>query len=67
VPLADFVGAKPMYGIKTGLNEAFLIDDATRTALVRDDPGCAEIIVPYLGLEQAVVSPAAISVKATSI
>jgi hypothetical protein len=39
---------KPMYGIKTGLNEAFLIDDATRADLIRDDPGCAEIIKPYL-------------------
>ena len=48
VPLAQFVGAKPMYGVKTGLNEAFLIDDATRTALIRDDPGCAGIIKPYL-------------------
>ena len=48
VPLMEFVGAKPLYGIKTGLNEAFLIDDATRTALIRDDPGCAAIIKPYL-------------------
>jgi hypothetical protein len=48
VPLTDFVGARPMYGIKTGLNDAFLIDDATRTALIRDDPGCSEIIKPYL-------------------
>lgn len=47
-PLAKFLGAKPMYGIKTGLNEAFLIDDGTRTALIRDDPGCADIIKPYL-------------------
>jgi hypothetical protein len=48
VPLMEFVGAKPLYGIKTGLNEAFLIDEATRTALIRDDPGCAAIIKPYL-------------------
>lgn len=48
VPLAEFIGAKPLYGIKTGLNEAFLIDDDTRTALIRDDPGCAAIINPYL-------------------
>ncbi len=48
VPLTQFVGAKPMYGIKTGLNEAFLIDDATRLDLIRDDPGCAGIIKPYL-------------------
>ncbi|MBK1621163.1 hypothetical protein CKO42_22635 [Lamprobacter modestohalophilus] len=48
VPLAEFLGVKPVYGIKTGFNEAFLIDDSTRTALIRDDPGCAEIIKPYL-------------------
>jgi hypothetical protein len=47
-PLAELLGVKPMYGIKTGLNEAFLIDDGTRTALIRDDPGCADIIKPYL-------------------
>lgn len=48
VPLAEFVGVKPMYGIKTGLNEAFLIDEATRATLMRQDPRCAEIIKPYL-------------------
>ena len=48
VPLADYAGVKPLYGIKTGLNEAFLIDGAKRDELVRDDPGCAEIIKPYL-------------------
>ena len=47
-PLAEFLGVRPLYGIKTGLNEAFLIDDATRAALIRDDPGCADIIKPYL-------------------
>jgi len=26
VPLAEYAGVKPLYGIKTGLNEAFLID-----------------------------------------
>lgn len=46
--LAEFVGTKPMYGIKTGLNEAFLIDEATRAALIREDPTCAGIIKPYL-------------------
>ncbi|WP_373510004.1 Eco57I restriction-modification methylase domain-containing protein [Thiocapsa sp.] len=48
VPLAEFVGCKPMYGIKTGLNEAFLIDEMTRADLIREDPACAEIIKPYL-------------------
>jgi hypothetical protein len=48
VPLAEFVGCNPMYGVLTGLNEAFLIDETTRTDLIRKDPACAEIIKPYL-------------------
>jgi hypothetical protein len=48
VPLAEYAGVKPLYGVKTGLNEAFLIDGPTRDRLVRDDPGCAGIIKPYL-------------------
>lgn len=38
----------PLYGIKTGLNEAFVIDQATRDRLVAEDPGCEEIIKPFL-------------------
>jgi len=30
IPLKDFAGCSPLYGIKTGFNEAFLIDDETR-------------------------------------
>lgn len=48
VPLADYAGVKPLYGIKTGLNDAFLIDSSDRDKLVRSDPRSAEIIKPYL-------------------
>lgn len=48
MPLTEYAGVKPLYGIKTGLNEAFLIDTPTRDQLVRDDPACADIIKPYL-------------------
>jgi hypothetical protein len=48
IPLAEYAGVKPYRGVLTGLNEAFLIDGPTRDRLVRDDPGCAEIIKPYL-------------------
>lgn len=48
VPLKDYAGVKPLYGIKTGLNEAFLVDQATRDRLVAEDPATAEIIKPYL-------------------
>jgi hypothetical protein len=33
---------------KTGLNEAFLIDSATRDRLVAEDPRAADILKPYL-------------------
>ena len=48
VPLKDFAGVKPLYGIKTGFNEAFLIDEATKNSLVQADPKSAEIIKPLL-------------------
>ena len=48
VPLAEYADTKPLYGIKTGFNEAFLIDTPTRDRLVEVDPGCAKIIKPYL-------------------
>lgn len=48
IPLKDFAGVKPYYGIKTGFNEAFLIDNATRDRIVQADPKSAEIIKPYL-------------------
>ena len=36
------------YGIKTGYNEAFIIDDAVRQALIAEDSRSAEIIKPIL-------------------
>ncbi|MGO9465430.1 MAG: Eco57I restriction-modification methylase domain-containing protein [Isosphaeraceae bacterium] len=47
-PLVDFAGVKPFYGIKTGLNEAFLVDTPTKIALVAQDARSAELIKPYL-------------------
>ncbi|WP_119071974.1 Eco57I restriction-modification methylase domain-containing protein [Aggregatilinea lenta] len=48
VPLREYIGAEPYYGIKTGFNEAFLIDTATRNSLVEEDSACENIIKPYL-------------------
>ena len=47
-PLGEYVGGKFYYGIKTGLNEAFVIDAETRDRLTAEDPKCAEIIKPWL-------------------
>ena len=46
-PLRDW-DVKINYGIKTGYNKAFIIDDATRDALVAEDPRSADIIRPIL-------------------
>ncbi len=36
------------YGIKTGLNEAFIVDNQTKEALVAQDPKSAEILKPVV-------------------
>lgn len=47
-PLGEYVDGKIFYGIKTGLNEAFVIDEGTRAHLIAQDPRSAEIIKPFL-------------------
>jgi len=45
VRLEDFTGVRPRYGIKTGYNRAFLVDQETRDRLVAADPRSAERLV----------------------
>ena len=47
-PLAEYVSGKIYYGIKTGLNQAFVIDTATRDRLISEDARSAELIKPFL-------------------
>jgi Eco57I restriction-modification methylase/TaqI-like C-terminal specificity domain len=47
--LGHFVNRKLYRGILTGLNEAFVIDESTKTRLVEKDRKCAEFIKPCLG------------------
>lgn len=47
-PLNDYVAGKFYYGIKTGFNKAFVIDQATRDRLIAQDPRNAEIIKPWV-------------------
>lgn len=46
-PLKDW-DVKINYGIKTGYNEAFIIDGPTKDRLIAEDPNSAEIIKPIL-------------------
>jgi hypothetical protein len=48
VRLKEYIGAEPLYGLKTGFNDAFLIDQPTRDRLVSQDGRLADIIRPYL-------------------
>ncbi len=45
--LGEVYGA-PLYGIKTGLNEAFVIDRETRDRLVKQDKKSAKLLKPFL-------------------
>jgi type I restriction-modification system DNA methylase subunit len=47
-PLGEYVKGRLYYGIKTGFNEAFVIDEATRARLIAEDPKSAELIKPWL-------------------
>jgi hypothetical protein len=47
-PLGEYVDGKIYYGIKTGLNEAFVIDEETKDRLIAEDPKSAEVIKPFL-------------------
>ena len=47
-PLGEFVQGRIYYGVKTGLNEAFVIDQTKRDELLEEDPRSAEIIKPWL-------------------
>jgi type I restriction-modification system DNA methylase subunit len=47
-PLKAYVNDAIHYGIKTGLNKAFIIDEAKRDELIATDPKSAEVIKPYL-------------------
>jgi len=48
IPLEDYINKEIYYGIKTGLNEAFVIDSSTREKLISEDPKSEELIKPFI-------------------
>ena len=50
-PLGEYVARSFFRGVTTGLNDAFIIDDATRNQLIKQDKKSAELIKPLLGGE----------------
>jgi hypothetical protein len=47
-PLGEYVNGRLYYGIKTGLNEAFVVDRATRDRLIAEHPSSRQVLKPYL-------------------
>ena len=47
-PLGEYVNGRFYYGIKTGLNEAFVVNRETRDKLIAEDNKSAEILKPFL-------------------
>jgi hypothetical protein len=48
VPLSEYSQGLIYYGVKTGLNSAFIITSAKRAELIAANPECAEVIKPLV-------------------
>jgi len=49
IPLGKYGDAQILYGVKTGLNDSFVIDSDTRDKLINEDPKSLELIKPFFG------------------
>ena len=47
-PLSEYLNGQPSRGITTGCNEAFIVADATRDALIAEHPSSDDILKPFL-------------------
>ena len=47
-PLSEYLHGKSSRGITTGCNEAFIVGDATRDALIGEHPSSDDILKPFL-------------------
>jgi hypothetical protein len=47
-PLGEYVNGRFYYGIKTGFNEAFIVDRETRNQLIAEHPSSEEVLKPFL-------------------
>ncbi|WP_366146305.1 TaqI-like C-terminal specificity domain-containing protein [Crocosphaera sp.] len=48
IPLGEYVDGRFYYGIKTGFNEAFVINKETRNRLITEHSSSAEVLKPFL-------------------
>jgi hypothetical protein len=48
IPLGEYVKNKIFFGIKTGLNEAFVVDETTKDKLIKEYPQSSYLLRPFL-------------------
>ncbi|HEU0052406.1 MAG TPA: TaqI-like C-terminal specificity domain-containing protein, partial [Longimicrobium sp.] len=48
VPLREYAGSAPLYGIRTGPADAFVVDEETRQRILAHDPAAASLLHPFL-------------------
>lgn len=48
ISLKEWAKGEILYGIKSGLNEVFIVDDATRSAIQKRDPNSAQLFRPFV-------------------
>ncbi|HLG40931.1 MAG TPA: Eco57I restriction-modification methylase domain-containing protein [Chitinophagaceae bacterium] len=48
IPLGEYVKGNIYYGVKTGFNKAFVINEEIRNRLIMEDKRSAEVIKPFL-------------------
>lgn len=48
IPLQKHVGRPPLSGVKTGFNEAFVVDDKVRRKLLEEDARCDSVLLPFI-------------------
>ena len=47
-PLSQYIQTRPTFGLKTGRQDAFVVDAATRDLLIAEHPASADILKPFL-------------------
>ena len=48
-PLGEYLNHRILYGIKTGYNDAFVIDEATKDYFIQENKEYSHILKPFLG------------------
>jgi hypothetical protein len=48
IGLEESIGSPPLYGLKTGLNEAFYLDDDRARSIISEEPTSRTLVMPFI-------------------